>query len=216
MKKGVKIGLNIVLVLIVLTLSQRLYKSIMDPIKFKQAFEYRSSIVIDKMIRIREAEIAYLYTYDKYTADFDTLLNFINHDSLPIPKSTGVIPDSIYNTSHSKKEAEQRAIDLGIITRDTTMISVKDSLFADYNADTLMFIPFTGLSQKFQLKAGTITTLSKAVRPVFELKVHNNSFTKGLDRQSVVNLNDAARDNDEFPGYIVGSMTEVSTAGNWD
>lgn len=216
MNKGIKIGINLILVIVMLGLAYKLYDSIMTPIKFKQGFEYRSNIVKDKMIKIREAEIAYLYTYQKYTADFDTLINFIRYDSLLIPKSTGIIPDSIYNTSTSRKEAEQRAIELGIITRDTLKVAVKDSLFPDYNIDTLAFIPFTNLGETFQLNAGIIKTLSNATRPVFELKVHNNSFTNGLNRQQVINVNDAARDNDEYPGYVIGSMDEVTTAGNWD
>ncbi|MBN2662674.1 MAG: hypothetical protein JXR68_03400 [Bacteroidales bacterium] len=216
MNKGIKIGINLILVLLALGLAYKLYNSIMTPIKFKQSFEYRSEIVKDKMIKIREAEIAYLYTYQKYTSDFDTLIDFIKNDSLLIPKSTGVVPDSIYNTSTSRKEAEQRAIDLGIITRDTLKVAVKDSLFRHYNVDTLAYVPFTNLSETFQLNATIIKTLSNATRPVFELKVHNNSFTHGLDEQQIINVNDAARDNDEFPGYLIGSMSEVTTAGNWD
>lgn len=216
MNKGLRIGINVILAVVMLGLAYTLYNSIMTPIKFKQSFEFRSNIVKDKMIKIREAQIAYLDTYEKYTADFDSLINFIKNDSLRIPKSYGTIPDSIYNEAKSKKEAEQKAIELGIITRDTVLVSVKDSLFKDYNVDTLSFIPFTNQTEVFQLNAGIITTLSNAERPVFELKVHNNSFTEGLNKQQIINVNDAARDNDEYPGFVIGSMYEVTTSGNWD
>jgi len=216
MNKGIRTGINILLVVIMVALAYKLYDSIVTPIKFKESYQYRSEIVIDKMVKIRQAQIAYLDTYKKYTSDFDTLINFIKTDSLRIPKSFGVVPDSIYNTSTSRKEAEQRAIDLGLITRDTVLVSVKDSLFPDYDVDTLAFIPFSNQTLEFQLNADIITTLSNAERPVFELKVHNNSFLQGLSEQHRININDAARDNDEFPGFVVGSMTEVTTAGNWD
>ncbi len=216
MSRGLKTVINVVLAIVVVALGYALYKSIMKPIEFQKAYEYRANIVKDKMIKIRDAEIAYLDTYNKYTGDFDTLINFIKHDSLRVIKAVGVVPDSIYYMSKSPKEAELKAIEMGIISRDTVKISVKDSLFKNYDVDTLPYIPFTNLQEKFQLNAGEIKTLSKAVRPVFELKVHNNSFTKGLDRQMVINLNDKARDNDEYPGFVVGSMVEVTTAGNWD
>ncbi len=216
MKKGLKIVINVALLLVVLGMGYVLLDSILAPIRFKNESAHRSNIVKDQMIRIRQAELAYLDTYGKYTADFDTLINFIEKDSLKITKSYGIVPDSIYLNAKNRKEAELKAIELGIITRDTIKVSVRDSLFKDYNPDTLPFIPYTDLTEKFQLNAGEITTVSKAVRPVFEIKVHNNSFTKGLDKQKVTNLNDAARDNEEFPGFVVGSMFEVTTAGSWD
>ncbi len=216
MNKGLKIGINTVLLVVIIFLGYKLYKSIMKPITFKKEFAARSKVVQAKMIKIREAEIAYIDTYDKYCGDFDSLVNFIKKDSLKVVKSYGVVPDSIYDKAKSVKQAELRAIKLGIISRDTIRISIKDSLFRNYDVDTLPYVPYTNLKEEFQLDAGKLKTLSNAIRPVFEIKVHNNTFTKGLDRQQVINLNDAARDNDEYPGYIVGSMEEVTTAGNWD
>jgi hypothetical protein len=216
MSRGLKIGINVALLIIAIIFSYKIYESIMKPIKFRKAFDRRSKVVQQKMLRIRDAEVAYLDTYGKYTGSFDTLVNFIKHDSLRVVKSIGVVPDSIYLKAKSRKDAELKAIKLGIISRDTIKISVKDSLFKNYNVDTLRFVPYTNLKEDFQLRAGMLKTMSNAIRPVFELKVHDNTFTKGLDRQQVININDAHRDNNEYPGYIVGSMDEVTTSGNWD
>jgi len=216
MNKGIRLGINIVLLLVVVFMGFKLYQRITKPIKFQTKFEERSDIVKEKMMLIRSAELAYLDTYEKYVGDFDTLIDFIKNDSLKFVKSFGVVPDSIFVKAKSRKEAELRAIKLGIISRDTVRLSVKDSLFRNYNVDTLPFVPYTNLEEKFQLQADILKTLSNAIRPVFELKVHNNTFTKGLERQEVINLNDAARDNNEFPGYIIGSLNEVTTSGNWD
>jgi hypothetical protein len=188
----------------------------MTPIRFQKNYERRSVYVINKLKLIREAEVAYLNTYGTYTGSFDTLVNFIKHDSLTIIKSFGVVPDSIYLSSKTAKEAELRAIKLGIITRDTIRVGVQDSLFKNYNVDTLAFIPYSNLKVKFQLNAGTLKTLSKAVRPVFEVRAHNNIFTDGMDKQQVMNLNDQARKIGKYPGYIIGSLEEVTTNGNWD
>ncbi|MBN2891926.1 MAG: hypothetical protein JXL97_08675 [Bacteroidales bacterium] len=216
MNKGLKIGINVFLIAVVLFLALKLFSNIMAPIHFKNNFNERTNVVKDKMMKIREVEMAYLDTYGKYSANFDTLLNFVKNDSIIVIKSVGTVPDSIYLTAKTRKEAELKALELGIISRDTIKISVRDSLFKNLNCDTLQFIPYTDLTEVFQLQAGFIKTLSQSERPVFELKAHNNSFSKGLKEQLVINLNDAARDNEEFPGLIVGSMTEVTTAGNWD
>ncbi len=216
MKKGLRIALNIVLLVVVVGLAYKVYDSIMAPIRFQENYKKRSKVVIEKLEKLRDAEIAYLDVYQTYTSDYDTLINFIKYDSLRIIKSFGVVPDSIYLTSKNRREAEKRAMDLGIISRDTVKISVKDSLFKNYDVDTLPFVPYTNLETKFQLNVDSIKTVSKAVRPVFELKVHNNTFAKGLNEQLLINLNDKARDNNEFPGFVVGSLVEVTTAGNWD
>jgi len=216
MKKGIIKLINVLLVVAVLVLAFFVYESIMKPIRFKKQYKERSLVVIEKLKKIRDAEIAYISKYDKYTGSFDTLINFIKNDNLTIIKSVGVVPDSIYLTSKTTKEAELKALKLGIISRDTIKVSVKDSLFPNYNVDTLAFIPFTNLTQKFQINAGTLKTLSKATRPVFEVKVHNNSFCEGLDKQELINWNDYQRKMDKFPGYVLGSMNEVTTTGNWD
>ena len=119
--------------------------------------------------------------------------------------------------SHSRREAELKALKLGLIRRDTIKIAVRDTLFKEpYDIDTLKYVPFTNLKEVFQINAGFITTQSKLQMPVFEVKVHNDTYLKGLNRQMVININDVDRENGEFPGLIMGSMTEVKTTGNWD
>ncbi len=217
MNKTLKTIINLVLIVVIVVFVIGIYNKIMDPIKFQKAYEHRSNIVIEKMTKIRDVELAYLDKYSKYTADFDTLLNFIKYDSVIVVKSYGSVPDSIYILAkYNKKEAEKKALELGIITRDTIRISVIDTLFKEGGYDTLKYIPYTNLTETFQIQAGSLKTLSNLVRPVFELKAHNNSFTNGLKKQLVINLNDKARDNNMFPGFTIGSMTEVTTAGNWN
>ncbi len=217
MNKILKTGINIILLAVVVYLSFRLFNNILEPIKFDKRYEKRATVVKDKMMKIRDVELAYLDTYNQYTANFDTLIDFIKNDSLIVVKSAGTVPDSVYALAkYDRKEAEKMALEMKIIVRDTIRISVRDSLFKEGSCDTLRFIPYTNQQVEFQLLAGTMKTLSKMTRPVFELKAHNNSFAKGLHEQLLINKNDAARDNDEYPGFIVGSMTEVTTAGNWD
>ncbi len=217
MNKWLKIGLQVVFVGVIFFLGYALLGSIAKPIFFNEKYEGRYDLVKEKMIKIRDVQIAYQTNYGKYTNNFDTLVEFIRNDSLILIKAEGSVPDSIYTKATSKLEAELRALELGLISRDTIKISVMDSLFSKpYDIDTLRFIPFSSKEKTFQLNASIIKTLSKVDMPVFELKVHNNSYLTGLDEQLIINKNDAARDNEKYPGLIVGSMTEVSVNGNWD
>ena len=217
MNQKVKIILQIVLFAIAVYLSYALYESIMTPIRFQKAYERRSELVKQKLMKIRDLEVAYESKYGHYTANWDSLINFAKHDSIVVVKAFGTVPDSIYLKARTRREAELEALKLGIITRDTIKIAVRDTLFKEpYDIDTLKYVPFTNLKEVFQINAGFITTQAKVKMPVFEVKVHNNTYLQGLDRQMVINLNDEARDNNKFPGLAVGSMTEVTTSGNWD
>ncbi len=217
MNKTVKIAVSLVLLAIAVYLSYSIYETIMQPIRFQKAYNARTQVVINKLLKIRDAEVAYLSKYEHYTGDFDTLINFIKHDSIIIVKANGTVPDSIYLTAKSRRDAELKALKLGIITRDTIKVAVRDTLFKEpYDIDTLKYVPFSNPRETFQINAGYIVTQARVKMPVFEVKVHNNTYLKGLDPQMIMNLNDEARDNDEFPGLVIGSMTEVTTSGNWD
>ncbi len=103
----VAIGLTVVLV-----------KNIKSKIDEDERIERQEMSVINKLKMIRDAEVAYLATNGKYTADFDTLIAFID---------TG----SIYITQRSE---EIKMLDYGgeevTITIDTIgKVSVKDSVF---------------------------------------------------------------------------------------
>ncbi len=217
MKKGVKIVIQLALFIIALVLAYMIYETIMVPIRFQKAYNYRANIVKQKLEKIRDVEVAFLSKYGHYTADWDSLINFAKNDSIEVIKAFGTVPDSIYYMSKTPKEAELKALKLGFIRRDTVKIAVRDTLFKEpYDIDTLKYVPFTNLKEVFEINAGFITTQAKVKMPVFEVKVHNNTFLQGLDRQQVINMNDEARENGEFPGLIIGSMTEVKTTGNWD
>ena len=217
MNRTLKMVLQIILVAFVIGLVYILYDNIMEPIRFNNAYEIRREELKEKLVTIKDAQIAFRDKYGKYANDFDTLIMFIKSDSLIFIKAEGEVPDSIYNKADTRIEAERIAIDYGIISRDTIKKSARDSLLpTEYDPDTLRFIPYTNLQKEFQINAKIIKTMSKAVMPVFEVKVHNNSYLQGLETQQIINLNDAMREIKKFPGLFIGSLKEVTTNGNWD
>jgi len=127
------------------------------------------------------------------------------------------VPDSFYLV-YARKEAERKALEKGLISRDTILIGVRDSLFSDdFNPDSLRYVPRTGAQFLFEMGVADILTGSKVTVNVFEAKVHNDFYLKGLNRQSIVNLTDAAEQNDKFPGLKVGSLVSATNnAGNWE
>ncbi len=208
-----KTVLQIILTIAIIYLGYLCYDSIKRPIDFQNEYNLRKAKVIERLEEIRNVEVAYKSVYEKYTGSFDTLLNFLRNDSLPLVKKIGRLTDSMLEAGMT----ETKALALGIISRDTIRISVKDSLFkGNYPIDSLPFVPFSG-GVKFELAAGTVTTGSGVKVHVFECKTPNDVFLKGMDKQEIINLNDRAIKLERYPGLKVGSLEEANNnAGNWE
>ncbi|WP_236612894.1 hypothetical protein [Cesiribacter andamanensis] len=146
---------------------------------------------------IRDAELAYLAANGRYTANWDSLISFIETGRIPnVIKRETVIPlaygaDSIY------------------VEYDTLgFVNVRDSLFSaqrypGFNPETLPLIPGSD-GKRFQLEAGRIFSQTGTPVNVFEAKdVH------------VVNP-DRLKDTHPYGPLRVGSMLQASTQGNWE
>lgn len=206
---------QILLTIAILVLAYFCVDSINRPLKFKDEHEYRRAKVIERLQDIRSAQVAYRTVNGNYTANFDSLVAFVANDSLPLVRMEGSLTDSMLNAGMT----EATALRMGIIKRDTTRISVLDSLFnkKHWIVDSLPYVPFTNGKTKFELGTATILTASQVEVPVFEAKVHNNIYLEGLEKQEVININDRQRKLERYPGLSVGSLTEANNnAGNWE
>ncbi len=202
-----------ILAIAVLLLAYLLFESIQEPIRFNREVKRRENATIERLKEIRKAEEIYKSKYGAYTGSFDTLINFVKTDSLPIIRAIGSIPDSLYDLGVT----EQKAIQMGIIIRDTSYVSVLDSIFPEnYSIDSLRYVPFADTNQFF-LGATELETASKVKVKVFEAHVLNNVLLHGLNRQLIINYNADREKIVGFAGLKVGSL-EASTnnAGNWE
>ena len=206
--------IQILLFIVAVVLTYLIYQSIQRPIDFEKAKEVRYEATIEKLKDIRKAQLAYKDVYGKFTGSFDTLVNSILHDSIRNVRAIGQLTDSMIEA----KISEKKAIQMGLIIRDTKKKSVLERLIGEnFDANTLRYVPVTDTVVEFHLGQTVITTGSGITVPVFEAKAHNNVILRGLDRQLVINLNDQRRTNEKYPGLKVGSLTEtVNNAGNWE
>ncbi len=204
---------QIVLTIAIILLGYLCVESIQKPVRFQQAHQRRQAKVIERLVDIRAAQNAYKSVHGKFTSSFDTLIRFVKNDSIPLVRMEGRLSDSMLEAGMT----ELSALKLGIIKRDTIRVSVKDSLFAPgFNVDSLRYVPFSG-GEQFQMGVASIKTASGVDVPVFEAKVHNNTYLKGLEEQEVINLNDRSIKLERYPGLKVGSLEEANnSAGNWE
>lgn len=209
-----KTVLQILLFIIAVVLTYFIYQSIQRPIDFKNAKDARYDVTIKKLKDIRKAELAYKDVYGKFTGSWDTLINFVLNDSIIQVRKIGELTDSMIEAGLS----ERKAINMGLLIRDTVRASVLGSVFdKNYDAKNLKYVPVPGEPSEFHLGATIIITGSGIGVPVFEAKAHNNVVLRGLDEQLLINLNDKSRTNDKYPGLKVGSLTEtINNAGNWE
>ena len=209
-----KTALNIVFSIIIVVLAYFLVESIMKPIRFNKEKDSRESAIKERLIDIRTAQEAFKSVKGYYTGSFDTLITFLQTDSLPLVYKLGSLTDEMIAAGIT---TEREAVKKGLISRDTSYIPVRDSIFdKGYPIDQLRFIP--GMEKtEFKMSAGRVMTTSMVLVNVFEAYALNDVFLSDLDRQLVVNYNDQRTKITGFPGMKVGDVkVPNNNAGNWE
>ncbi|MFB6343564.1 hypothetical protein ACE1ET_17705 [Saccharicrinis sp. FJH62] len=208
-----KQALQVILLILIVVMAYLVIASPMKKINFDKEKAKREEAVKLRLMDIRTAQIAYKEKYKHHTASFDTLINFIEKDSLPIVLKEGILTDSMVNAGMT----EAKAIKLGLIVRDTSYIPVAQDLFGkDYAADSLRFVPY-GDTTQFIMGAGSVTTASNVTLQVFEAKTPYEVYLHGLEPQEITNLKLEAEKYERYPGMKVGDLEEANNyAGNWE
>ncbi|MGM0648679.1 MAG: hypothetical protein ACQESZ_09895 [Bacteroidota bacterium] len=198
--------LHVVLIAGIVVLGYLVFHSVHKVTSFNSEEKFRIEKVAEKMKHIRTIQSAYKTKYDSYAPNWDTLMNFLKYDSLPVVLKTGNVPDSL---------SEQQALDEGLVTRDTSFLPAKDSLFHEnrytYELDELMLIPFSSHGNQkpdtFKMNAGMLKR-SNIELPVFEVVAPKEAYLKGMNKELIA--------RDDSKDLQVGSMKEASTDGNWE
>ena len=195
--------INIVLALLAVVGVYLIYNSISQPVIFENTKKEREIKIVQNLKDIRSTQGLFKENYNRYTANFDSLIEFIKVGELPV---VNIIPDP-NDTTFTKT-----------INDTVGYIKVVDSLFKDrvnFDVENLRYIPFSEPKQEFDIQAGYIMRGGMNV-PVFEVKTHYKTYLIGLDEQRIRNEAKQREDLNKYPGLKVGSMTEPSTDGNWE
>ena len=221
MKK--KTLLQILLGVIAVGLACWLYFSIMKPVKFDNEYTHRRDACAEKLKGIRTLEEAYKQTYGCYCGSFDTLVNrLMNEDSLRVVNKK-INYDKIPEDVDVNEMTEADAIKAGYKTLVTEFVNPIENLRAnnklkltDEEILNLRYIPYPrDKKYDFQLQAGFIEK-SGYQMPVFECLVMMEDLLADLDHQLVINKIAELNQNQRFPGWKVGDMTQAVTDGNFE
>ena len=212
-KKITLIVFEILLAAGVLALTYWLYLLISTPIKFENEQKVREAAVIERIKDIRTAERQFKAKHQHFTADFDSLINFVANETMEGERKIVDEDDSVAMAQLKKLRKKN-------IEKFT--YSIKDSLFSHLSMEevhNLRYIPFTNNQTEFILDAGILTTESKIVIPTVECRAPYIAFLDTVVyRQQVINLVDNCLNVlNKYPGIKFGSMESGNNeAGNWE
>lgn len=229
-----KTVINVILGVCAIGLLYITYRSIMDDIDFDDEVAAREQVVKTRLLQIRDAEEAYkMQSPDgAYCADWNTLIDFIKNGKLPVVIKEGVLSDaqmekglteaSAARIVNSGNQAAIAANGLQGFRRDTTWVSLKDSLYKglNLNYDSLRYIPFAE-SDTFELIAIPNTTKSGAIIQVMECNAPFSSYLKGMGKRGkrmIYNRTQDAEEKGVYPGLKIGEAGDGwnNNAGNWE
>lgn len=207
----VKPVLTIALWALIFYLGYLTFMSIYEPIQFNKVKNKRYAAVIEKLIDIRDAQLAHQQVTGQFAPTFDNLVTFIDTAQFTITqrRDSTVIDEELtkrYGGVETTKE---------ITIIDTLGFkSVRDSLFK--NSDrykTMMNVPNT--DAQFEMKAGLLEQNDLNI-PVFEASVKKNVILHDQNKDLIAQENQVISvDGVNGDALKVGSMEEVKTNGNW-
>lgn len=209
-QQQMKIGIQILLWILIVFFGYKVYDSINGPLDFNKTKTERYAKVIDRLKDIRNAQIAHKSVTGVYANSFESLISFVDSAQYTLVEkrdSSYLEYDRVYRIDMLKE----------VVVIDTLgFASVKDSLFkTSTRYKDMKKVPVNGIDADFEMKSDIIDKNGYKVA-VFEAKVKKDVVLHDqdsdlLDQEKAL----VSVDGINGPEIVLGSLSEVSTNGNW-
>lgn len=201
---------SLLLLFIAVFLVYKIYDGVMKPINFDKEKTVRFAKVIKNLKIIRDAEVAYYEVNGDYTKDKAALISFIDTAKRAIVETR----DTVVKVNKGSKW-QPVMVDVEKRVKDTIGYEPILDDFKDRDYKNMFKVPGVD-GKEFDLEIGKVEKVAGLEVPVFEAKTDKESILKGMDK-SLVKQEKEAVTTDQIKGeYVtVGSLTEVTTGGNW-
>jgi biotin carboxyl carrier protein len=184
--------ISIVLFVVAIGLAYFLYDSINETIEFQNSITTTEKQLTDKLAVIREAEKVYLEQKGRYTANFDSLINFIETGVVPVTVRTETIIPLSYGVDSVQVKIDTIAMVPAkekIFKKNYAVHASSDGTFLGFNVKVGDYVVKGSKSYKMKPnnanKALEYTFLDKGtISSIADLKV-GDQVTKG---QNLINL----------------------------
>ena len=227
MKSVVRILLGISIVF----LSYLCVVSVLTPIRFEEEKAKREKMIVQHLINIRAAELEFKEANGYYTANVDSLINFLQTAKKKEVMKEGALTEAQLEAGLTEEKAvkiikkgdlkEIEANGLTNFRRDTVytdmVVSLYKGAYTAENVATLFVIPFSQ-GKRFEFEVNNEYMSNSGIRvPLFEARAHYETYLSDLDKQELTNAKDVAKTLDKYAGLKVGSVVEPNNnAGNWE
>ena len=190
--------INLLLILLVGLLAYILVDSIREPIAFKAEKEKRETAVVDKLMKVRQAQEMYRSITGYFAPTFDTLQQVLTDGRFSIVKVLGD-PDDPDNVD--------------AITYDTTYKPAIDSVrILGMDLASLRYVPFTNPQKQFEIAADTMT-YQKTLVSVVEVGTKRANYMGEFASPRFAKYDNAYNPNGTIK---FGDMNAPKLSGNWE
>ena len=121
--------LKALLIVASVLLAYMCYRSVMNPIEFAEQKAVRDAVVIEKLVNIRKAQIAYCEANGKYAGKMQNLIDFVNTGVIPKVAKKGELTDEQMKAGLTEEIAiallPEDAAKYGIANYDSVGASMK-------------------------------------------------------------------------------------------
>lgn len=227
-----KAAINTILFVCIVLLVYVCYASIRTPIRFDDLRKQREKAVEARLVDIRKAQAAYhLLHHRRYTASFDTLIQFLRTARLPFVYKEGELTEEQVREGLTEEEAvrlvlraRMRGDSLALqrrgllhFHRDTFWVALLDTLYPkDFRPDSLCYVPY-GNGARFEMEIARRRTPAGMEYCLLEVRAPAEVYLKGLDEQGVADWVGRMEQEGKYAGLKIGDLeTANNNAGNWE
>ncbi len=207
--KKLKPVIHLVLWGLIVYLGYITFMSVYKEIQFNKLKVKRYEVVIDRLIDIRDSQLAYKEVHGEYAGDFDKLIDFVENGQVPITQRRDTLVLDKERTLAFGGVETMKTITL----IDTlSYYTVKDSIFkGDNRYKNMADVGIGKEGAKFSLKTDKLDDIS-----VFEVTADKEIILYDQDKYLVKKEKQVVSvDGVNGPTLKVGSLEEVNTTGNW-
>lgn len=198
---------SVLLMILAIFLGFKIYGGIMQPIQFAKEKVEKYAPVIKSLKIIRDAEVKYYEVNGLYTQEKDSLMKFVDSDSIALTQTRTVV-EQVNKGGGIIVDEEKRVT-------DTTGYEPVLKYFKDRDYKTMFNVPgIEGL--EFEIEIGSLEKIPGLVVSTFRVRTPKAGILKGMNN-SLIKQELEVKESNQIKGDFVsvGSLEEISTGGNW-
>lgn len=190
------------------------FNSVYGEIKFNQLKEKRYRAAIERLVDIRDSQLAHRTVTGKFTKSYDTLIKFIENGKFTLIDRRD---STVIDVEATKRYGGVTTTKEIVITDTIGFEPVKNRLFKGTDRyKQMMNVPLGKEGTKFTMNAGEIEDENGNKIPVFEAFVMKTDVLYDQDKNLVLKESQVISvEGVNGDALRVGSMDEVKTIGNW-